>query len=94
MKRELPCRGPALTAARDVMQKLRADAVQLDAVDLQWKNWDGELSLCALYTDHSFLVWLDSSFLRLGPLIFQADARRISQDWPPVWRPPAGLGLD
>jgi hypothetical protein len=96
MKRELPCRGPALTAARDVMQKLRVDArrVQVDAIDLQWKNWDGELSLCALYTDQSFLVWLDSSFLRLGPLIFPADARRVGQDWPPVRRPPAGLGLD
>ena len=72
MNRELPCRGPALTAARDVMQKLRADArrVQVDAIDLQWKNWDGELSLLDLYTDQRFLVWLDSSFLRLGPLNF------------------------
>jgi hypothetical protein len=64
------------------MQKLRTDVVQLDAIDLQWKSWNGELSFCDLYTDQSFLVWLDSSFLRLGPLIFQADARRLSQGWP------------
>jgi hypothetical protein len=77
------------------MQKLRVDArrVQVDAIDLHCKREIAVLSSAdRCCTNESFLVWLDSSFLRLGPLIFQAGARR--EGWPPFGGYPLGLGLD
>jgi hypothetical protein len=42
---------------------------------LHLKDWNGTVVI-EILVGESFLVWPDSSFLRLGPLIFQADARR------------------
>ena len=41
----------------------------------------------------SFFVRLESPFLRPDPHDRHAGARRSSQGWPPLWRPPQGLAL-
>ena len=90
MKREFPCRGPALTAARDVMQKLRADARRVQVGRLT-SIANVETAYCC--TNESFLVWLDSSFLRLGPAYFPSRRAQAQSRLAAVRRLPAGLAL-